>query len=128
MAKLYKNLMGDNSKIDDSCINLRDRIIEQSYNHRKWESGILEQWGVNNITVTHNTSWGSLHYYSTSAIAFPLTFTNIPSFTYRTYSPQLFVEGNASISKASFTPRLLHPNANAGTSVGVSWYAVGRWN
>lgn len=127
MAKLYKNLMGDNSKIDDSCINLKDRIIEQSSHYRKWESGILEQWGVNNITVTHNTAWGSLHYYATSGVNFPLTFIDTPSLTYKVRSPQLFIEGNASITKANFAPRLLHINAGAGTSVGVTWYAIGRW-
>lgn len=90
--------------------NLADYVVEQGTNYRKWNSGVMEQWGI------EASASASAH-----AVYFPKAFIS---------TDYIVVCSNTSGTQANFMPSstnvayfYVYPTA----SVRLYWIAIGKW-
>ena len=108
-------------KLDEyTALNNVDYIVEEGENYRKWNSGILEQWGIDTVLSTDSQY---------SSIIMPVAFTNTNYVVIGSIREQLngyiFITPDSNDSQV-FRFRVTDSN-NAVLTSKVSWIAKGFW-
>lgn len=102
------------------ALNNVDYIVEEGENYRKWNSGILEQWGIDTVLSTDSQY---------SSIIMPVAFTNTNYVVIGSIREQLngyiFITPDSNDSQV-FRCRVTDSNNTVLTSK-VSWIAKGFW-
>jgi len=106
----------------------KDYVVEQGTGYRKWNSGILEQWG----TVTTGTSSGTKQV----TITFPVEFKDA-SFNVLCTPRRNANTVNNGVADCNTAGNVTHTtktavvtafaNTSSSVSVGIFWYARGTW-
>ena len=103
-----------------TALNNVDYIVEEGENYRKWNSGILEQWGIDTVLSTDSQY---------SSIIMPVAFTNTNYVVIGSIREQvngyIFITPDSNDSQV-FRCRVTDSN-NAVLTSKVSWVAKGFW-
>ena len=99
------------------------------WTYRKWNSGIAECWGTNQVSVTLSSSWNAVYYATIAEVSFPFEFDGVPD------CQVTAVINNASWLACNYratttaTPKvaLYNPDKTATDTCDISYYAIGRW-
>lgn len=140
----YLNLFGRKVKAKDVASpngSMQDFVIEHgtknSWNYRKWNSGIMECWCLSSGKCTGEGVWTNMYaYYCPLVNYYPYQFNGIPALTVMFLATDNGAngwlasrfEGRVSTSVAPGAYQLVRPN-NYGEipTVTLSYYAIGKW-
>lgn len=112
---------------------IEEQGITNGWTYRKWNSGIYECWKRDTTAVTSWAAWGSLYEGSPhpSSIAFPITFTEIPSVfigVNRTDAGGgiLYETGRVTTSTIQYIVPI-RPNSGSAATYAYDIRVIGKW-
>ncbi len=117
-------------KVED---NIKDYVVEQGTNdgfiYRKWNSGILEQYGTKSFdTLAMTNSYDNAYFVSTDSISFATAFVEKPTVILTPCIQTAIINAlAATIGKTSFVGYLWGNTSKTLKNVSINISAIGRW-
>lgn len=131
--KIYKNLLGDNSKIKYDTIagngnTMNDFVIEQRDTYRKWNSGVIEMFWEGGTTLPTGVGAFELHYPTpvvlTSYNTTTQVFHNLRTSTTSAHKIKISRSWLAANNKVQVS---IEKEATTGGTIYMKFYVVGTW-
>lgn len=103
---------------------LTDYIVESGYSYRKWNSGMMEQWGQVTDSGGITVATGSGFRRTTATYTFPIAFVGEPVITATSFNFTSVSINSATATVFAFNLTSLDSGRVAGK---INWYAKGNW-